>query len=189
MYISFDKYFIQDFFPLKNHSSRWKFSHISTLNRNLIASYILPRSITTVDKECACIWWEGTRNSQAVKCLGVGVVYSWGSSSPSHRIPNNRRTSVQTPTWPPSIWKGFTWCVLCTTGWSHHSTEWANPTLENSQWHTVDPPMPASPELFFSYLTCCISLLSRPPLFLSTLSTAPDRKGQWKLDSNFPTFF
>lgn len=47
--ISFDKYYnlYGIFTHLKNHGSSWQFSHISTLNRNLKASYIFPPSSTT----------------------------------------------------------------------------------------------------------------------------------------------
>lgn len=133
--------------------------------------------VVKVNIECAYTGWEGTEQRRG-SIWEQGPVYKWGSSSPSRSISNNKRRSVQTSAWPPSIWKGFIWCVLCITGWSQCATERAGkqPTARSRPCHAT--PVQALPH----DLTCCTSLLSSTPLFPSTLRPTLDRKanGRWR---------
>ena len=124
---------------------------------------------------CSYLFQKGIEewlSSEVTRRRGAG--YSWGSLSPSHRISNNKRRRDQTSAWPPSVWKRFVCCVLCTNSWSCHTTGWAK---SHSYWKVGNSTQHhPGPRLLFSYWTRCIPPLFQPPRRLSTCSPAPDRQ-------------
>ena len=132
-------------------------------------------------------WWEGTEEwpgSELSGCL-------WGCtvgapSSPSHKIPNNKRRSTQT-SHLASIYLKRLHLMCSLYNWlksSYHKVSKIVPwKITNSTEQTI--PCHPSTQLFFSPLTCCTSLLSSPLFY--PLPATPN-KGLWNLDSDFLTF-
>ena len=136
-----------------------------------------------MDKECASIGWEGTEEQPGMRCLGAGN--SWGSSPLATEPLTAKGEAPGLPLGLHLSEKEL--CALCTTGQSHHTKEWPSATLENSQQHRAERPLPPDPQL------CRITGHAVSLLFL--YAEREDRKvsGSWLITSylsfNFQGFF
>lgn len=138
-------------------------------------------------KNVLIFWWEVTDEWPGSELSGCMRGCTAGApSSPSYKIPNNKRRSTQTPHLASIYLKRLH--LMCSLyNWlepSYHEVSkiipWkiANSTEQTTLGHS-------STQLFFSPLACYISPLPSPLFY--PLPAAPD-KALWNLDSHFLSF-